>query len=255
MLSFKHILSYIKQLLMSLKVCQNNAVVHRDLKPANLFITRRNVLKLGDFGLARKIATDRSDPNVYYTSNVITLYYRPPELLMHCTRYGHEVDIWSVGCIIYEMMTRRALFKSSGYSKDEDKKNIEQLQAIFSICGTPDKTEWPEFFSYKGSEMFSSVLPNRLREHLEATIPEEYAESVDLLMRMLQLNPEKRISAEEAVMDPWIAKFRDELEPSRLNPIEFGELHQMEVSAQRHKEQARDKEKSLAVEKVKPTNI
>ena len=91
-----HIVSFIKQLLVSLKVCQDSHIVHRDLKPANIFITHDNVLKLGDFGLARQIC----DTNTRYTSKVITLYYRAPELLLDCKKYKYEVDIWSVGCII-----------------------------------------------------------------------------------------------------------------------------------------------------------
>lgn len=252
----KHILSYIKQMLMAMKVCKDSGIVHRDIKPANVFITRNNVLKLGDFGLGRKLSGDKRR----YTTKVITIYYRPPELLLAdrnaSSNYGHEVDIWSIGCMIYEMITKQTLFKSKQhYKTDEQKQHMDHLQTIFSICGIPSKEEWPEFSEYPASKLFaSSNLPNRLREHLEATIPEEYAGSIDLLMGLLILNPAKRISIEEAAKHPFIMKHG--IEPSTLPPIDFlAELHQMDVSASKRAREENSNREKLRVEKTIPLNM
>jgi serine/threonine protein kinase len=234
LLSEMHVISYIKQLLIALKVCHDNHIVHRDLKPANLFVTRKNVLRLGDFGLARKIV---QQPDVRYTSNVITLYYRAPELLLDCKNYGYEVDMWSLGCIIYEMMTKQPLFQSPRRSY----KAAEQLDAIWAICGYPDRQEWPEFEQLPGFPLVGKnrrKLPNRLPEHLERTIPGEFDGSIDLLLRLLQLTPSKRISAEQAALHPFIRRYGAEIEASRLAPIACAkELHQMAVSAEKKKRQ------------------
>ena len=225
-----HLVSYIKQLLVAIKVCQNSNIVHRDLKPANIFLTANNVLKLGDFGLARRIFENQTR----YTSKVITLYYRAPELLLDCRQYKYEVDIWSVGCIIYEILTKKPLFQCAVKSNEA----IPQAQAIFNICGTPDLEEWPEFKVLDKDSLFVGKvpLPNKLRQHLESTIPEKFKDSIDLLLQMLHLTPSKRISAEDAIMHPFIAKYGDSIEPSKLPPINStAELHQLDVSNERKK--------------------
>jgi serine/threonine protein kinase len=83
--------------------------IHRDLKPANILITPGNIVKLADFGLAKKI---EGAQHAAMTSEVVTIWYRPPELLMGCQDYGPEIDIWSAGCILYEMLTRNVLFQA-----------------------------------------------------------------------------------------------------------------------------------------------
>ena len=212
-------------------MCQDSHIVHRDLKPANIFITRDNVLKLGDFGLARKID---EETNKKYTSKVITLYYRAPELLLNCQKYRYEVDIWSVGCIIYELITKDPLFQCPR----ENAEAIPQAIAIFKICGTPDPDDWPEFKDLDKNDLFThkTKQPNRLKEHLEEKIPERFKDSIDLLLQMLQLNPSKRITAEQAMMHPFITKYGADLEPSKLPPINSkSELHQMAVSEKKKK--------------------
>lgn len=228
-----HIVSFIKQLLRSLKVCQDSHIVHRDLKPANIFITSKNILKLGDFGLARKIDDDNP---TRYTSKVITLYYRAPELLLDFKLYKYEVDIWSVGCIIYELISKDPLFQCPRDSPDA----ISQATTIFKICGTPDPEDWPEFTDIDKNELFvhKTKQPNRLKEHLEEKIPEKFSDCIDLLLKMLQLNPSKRISAEQAMMHPFITKYETDIEPSKLKPINSKtELHQMAVSEKKKKRQ------------------
>ncbi|KAH0794191.1 CMGC family protein kinase [Histomonas meleagridis] len=236
-----HIISYIKQLLLALKICQDSHIVHRDLKPANIFVTNENIIKLGDFGLARKILEDRV---VHYTSGVITLYYRAPELLMGCKHYKYEVDIWSVGCVFYEMMKKEPLFQCPRNAPSQE---IAQLEAIFDICGTPNLEEWPEAAEFEKFFNPKKPKPNRLREYLEEKIGSEYDGAVDFLLTMLQLTPSKRISAEEAYKHPFVQKHNLETEPSHLAPLNIPEKHQKLVT-----DENRLKNKEIDIKKSQP---
>ena len=115
--------SLMRQLMTVLYYLSIRKVVHRDLKPANMFITKNNVLKLGDFGLARELTA-----NSRYSDKVITLWYRPPELFLGSYEYGPEVDMWSAACIFYEMITHRPLF----YSHENKDDSMHPLQLFYS---------------------------------------------------------------------------------------------------------------------------
>lgn len=108
-------------------------MLHRDLKPQNLLINREGTLKLADFGLARAFGI----PVKNFTHEVVTLWYRAPDILMGSKNYSTSVDIWSVGCIFAEIIKRKPLF--AGQNEDE------QLKKIFQIKGTPTSEEWPGF--------------------------------------------------------------------------------------------------------------
>eukprot|EP01105_Mastigella_eilhardi_P019911 TRINITY_DN4705_c0_g1_i3.p1 TRINITY_DN4705_c0_g1~~TRINITY_DN4705_c0_g1_i3.p1 ORF type:complete len:290 (-),score=55.90 TRINITY_DN4705_c0_g1_i3:1087-1956(-) len=123
--STEQVKCYMKQLLEGLKYCHENGVLHRDLKASNLLVNNAGILKLADFGLARTF----SDSVPRYTNNVITLWFRPPELLLGATQYGPAIDMWSVGCIFVELLTGRPLFPG--------KSEQDQLDLIFNLCGTP----------------------------------------------------------------------------------------------------------------------
>ncbi|XP_064899631.1 cyclin-dependent kinase 2 isoform X1 [Columba livia] len=123
--------SYLFQLLQGLAFCHAHRVLHRDLKPQNLLINADGAIKLADFGLARAFGV----PVRTYTHEVVTLWYRAPEILLGCKYYSTAVDIWSLGCIFAEMITRRALFPGDS--------EIDQLFRIFRTLGTPDEAAWP----------------------------------------------------------------------------------------------------------------
>merc|ERR1712185_459314 len=123
--------SFLFQLLTGVAYCHHHRVLHRDLKPQNLLINREGELKLADFGLARAFGI----PVRSYTHEVVTLWYRAPEVLMESTCYSTPLDIWSCGCIFVEMATGRPLFPGS---RDQD-----QLVRIFKILGTPTVAPWP----------------------------------------------------------------------------------------------------------------
>lgn len=124
--------SFLFQLLKGIENCHKNKVLHRDLKPQNLLISREGILKLADFGLARAFGI----PVKNYTHEVVTLWYRAPDILLGSKKYSTSVDIWSIGCIFAELVNRKPLF--AGCSEED------QLKKIFSIRGTPSLDDWPE---------------------------------------------------------------------------------------------------------------
>merc|ERR1711937_423083 len=123
--------SFLYQLLCGVAYCHQHRVLHRDLKPQNLLINKQGELKLADFGLARAFAI----PVRSYTHEVVTLWYRAPDVLMGSRKYSTPVDIWSVGCIFGEMASGRPMFP--GYSEHD------QVMRIFKVLGTPNEETWP----------------------------------------------------------------------------------------------------------------
>lgn len=180
--------SYMWQLLQGLAYCHARRVLHRDLKLQNLLVDRKGNIKLADFGLARSISL----PIRTYTHEVVTLWYRSPELLLKATHYGPSVDLWSLGCIFAEMQTNRILFPGDS--------EIDQLYRIFRTLGTPDETTWPGFYSmpeYRRFAKFSS-------RGLDSYIGNEEPQALDLLVKFLTYDPATRISAKQALNHPYL---------------------------------------------------
>lgn len=125
---------YLKQLLEGLDYCHRNNVLHRDIKGSNLLLDNNGILKLADFGLARPF--NSSEKKQILTNRVITLWYRPPELLLGTFHYGPEIDMWSVGCIMAELLSKKTLFPG--------RNSIDQLDKIYQVCGSPNANNWPE---------------------------------------------------------------------------------------------------------------
>ncbi|KAG5999017.1 negative regulator of the PHO system [Claviceps spartinae] len=182
--------SFMYQLLKGIEFCHHNRVLHRDLKPQNLLINSKGVLKLGDFGLARAFGI----PVNTFSNEVVTLWYRAPDVLLGSRTYNTSIDIWSAGCIMAEMFTGRPLFPGTT--------NEDQIVRIFRIMGTPTERTWPgisQFPEYKPT--FQMYATQDLRSILHAIDPI----GIDLLQRMLQVRPELRISAHDALQHPWFS--------------------------------------------------
>ncbi|ONK75549.1 uncharacterized protein A4U43_C03F18060 [Asparagus officinalis] len=177
---------YMRQLLTGLHYCHVNQVLHRDIKGSNLLIDNDGNLKLADFGLARSFS---SDHNGNLTNRVITLWYRPPELLLGATKYGPAVDMWSVGCIFAELLHGKPILPG--------KNEPEQLTKIFELCGTPDEINWPGVTKIPWYNNFKPSRP--MKRRVREVFKHFDRHALELLERMLTLDPSQRISAKDAL--------------------------------------------------------
>lgn len=181
-----------KQLFEGLDYLHRRGVLHRDIKAANILVSSDGLLKLADFGLARFYAKRRQ---LDYTNRVITIWYRSPELLLGETQYGPAVDIWSAACVLVEIFTRHAIFPGDGGE-------INQLEKIYAILGTPNRAEWPGLVDMAWFEL---LRPSTRRPNVFA---EKYKERVtpaafDLLEAMFLYDPAKRPSASDVLEHPY----------------------------------------------------
>ncbi|KAL1366647.1 hypothetical protein AAHE18_03G374700 [Arachis hypogaea] len=184
------------QLLEGVKYLHDNWVLHRDLKTSNLLLNNRGELKICDFGLARQYGS----PLKPYTHLVVTLWYRAPELLLGSKQYSTAIDMWSLGCIMAELLSKEPLFNG--------KTEFDQLDKIFKILGTPNETIWPGFSKLPGVKVnFVKHQYNLLRKKFPATSftgsPVLSDAGFDLLNKLLTYDPEKRITAEAALNHEW----------------------------------------------------
>lgn len=189
--------SYLYQILVAILFCHKRRVLHRDLKPQNLLIGNNGVIKVADFGLGRAFGV----PVRAYTHEVVTLWYRAPEILLGSSRYSCPVDVWSIGCIFAEMVNKRPLFQGDS--------EIDQLFRIFRVMRTPTEELWPgvsELPDYK------PTFPKWIRDTLASQTPTLDKDGVDLLRGMLIYDPVSRISAKSAVNHPYF----DSLDKSTL---------------------------------------
>ncbi|KAB8304610.1 hypothetical protein EYC80_003986 [Monilinia laxa] len=173
--------------------CHENFILHRDIKPNNLLIAADGEVKLADFGLARNFA----DPQRTMTSNVITRWYRPPELLFGARHYSGAVDIWSVGLVFAEMVIRVPYIAGDT--------EVHQVSLLCRAIGTPNEDNWPGVTKLPEYTVPDPPHPVAPREHYLAMFGTAGPEGVDLLMNMLVLDPRKRITAREVLEHPYWA--------------------------------------------------
>jgi len=197
---------YMKQLLEGLHYCHTNGVLHRDIKGSNLLMNNKGEVKLADFGLARPFTEQQGQ----YTNRVITLWYRPPELLLGAVQYGPAIDMWSVGCILTELLGGRAIFPG--------KNEVDQLELIFKVCGTPNEHNWPDvdkqpwWHVFKPQKETKRCLIEALRKSASG-VPQE---ALDLVDRLLTLDPKKRATAAEALDSDYFWTLPEPAKPHQI---------------------------------------
>ncbi|RYP24525.1 hypothetical protein DL765_000545 [Monosporascus sp. GIB2] len=184
--------------------CHENFVLHRDIKPNNLLIAADGEVKLADFGLARSF----SDPYRPMTSNVITRWYRPPELLFGARHYSGAVDVWSVGTVLAELVLRTPFMAGNT--------EMHQINLICQAIGTPTEDNWPGVSKLPEYLVGMEVHPVRGREYFMGMFPTLGSEGVDLLMKTLSLDPKKRITAWDMLKHEW---WRKEPKPTRKKDL------------------------------------
>lgn len=198
--------SWMLMLMRAIWFCHQNFILHRDIKPNNLLIAANGEIKLADFGLARSFA----DPYQPMTSQTITIWYRPPELFYQARHYGAAVDIWSCGCVFAELIARDVLFRAWPESE------LGMLSLISEKVGTPTEENWPGVTSLPNYLPPSEITPLRNRDYWLAHFRSIGEIGVDLLMKMLLLDPRERLSAKRVLEHEfWTTSPR----PSRLEDL------------------------------------
>eukprot|EP00475_Leptophrys_vorax_P025634 TRINITY_DN3590_c0_g2_i1.p1 TRINITY_DN3590_c0_g2~~TRINITY_DN3590_c0_g2_i1.p1 ORF type:complete len:412 (+),score=87.46 TRINITY_DN3590_c0_g2_i1:35-1237(+) len=196
---------YILQLLLGLKYMHTAKIMHRDLKPANLLLGNEGELVIADFGFARTLdeqVEDDEEKSQELTKEVVTLWYRAPEVMLSEGRYdGFLVDVWSVGCIWAEMYNGKPLLPG--------RSDYDQLESTFRLLGTPE----PELLERlrSGSHLFEKERFKKFTgNHLAEKVPRASEAVLNLMARMLEVDPELRITVDEALRDPIFAEYLDE---------------------------------------------
>eukprot|EP01125_Pyxidicula_operculata_P006953 TRINITY_DN2375_c0_g1_i1.p1 TRINITY_DN2375_c0_g1~~TRINITY_DN2375_c0_g1_i1.p1 ORF type:complete len:509 (+),score=183.25 TRINITY_DN2375_c0_g1_i1:3-1529(+) len=223
--------SYMMMMLKGLEYLHGNWVLHRDLAPGNLLISPEGILKIGDFSLGKKYGEDANA-----TPDVVTIWYRAPELLLGATHYADSVDMWSAGCIFAEMMLRLPYFAGNT--------EISQIQQIFAALGTPTKDEWenidklPRYIKFK-------EWPRTPYRQIFSRSPAATDDALDLLDKLLKFDPNKRLSATEALQHVY---FRSQPQMTSSDAL----LLPSRVKARAQMNQAISSDKRRKLESGKP---
>ncbi|KAJ0250445.1 putative cell division-related protein [Hirschfeldia incana] len=194
---------YLQQLLRGLDHCHTRGVLHRDIKGSNLLIDNSGVLKIADFGLASFF--DPSHQTQPLTSRVVTLWYRPPELLLGATRYGAGVDLWSTGCILAELYAGKPIMPG--------RTEVEQLHKIFKLCGSPSEDYWvksrlPHATIFKPTQPYKRIVDETFKEFPQPALA--------LLETLLSVNPDDRGTANSALQSEFFSARPLPCDPSSL---------------------------------------
>lgn len=243
------------QAIKALKYMHSGELLHRDMKPSNLLLNSDCHVKICDFGLARSIADTSDEKSHVLTDYVATRWYRAPEILLGSTYYTKGVDMWSIGCILGELLGGQPMFPGES--------TANQLERILEVTGKPTKEDMKPIKARFTQEMIDGITIKRPIT-LQQLYPNASPDALDLLTKLLRFNPEKRLSAEEALRHPYLTQFHNpEEEPVCAHAIRIcmDDDTRFSISAyrknlykiivQRRKELRRKKEKLKQEKKAK----
>eukprot|EP00092_Neocalanus_flemingeri_P011404 GFUD01012287.1.p1 GENE.GFUD01012287.1~~GFUD01012287.1.p1 ORF type:complete len:363 (-),score=81.00 GFUD01012287.1:85-1173(-) len=183
----------IYQIMRGLKYIHSAGIIHRDLKPSNMAVNEDCDLKILDFGLARPTDAEM-------TGYVATRWYRAPEIMLNWMHYTQTVDIWSVGCIMAELLTGRPLFPGDD--------QIDQITKVLNICGTPTNETLSKITSEEAI-LYIRSLPTMEKKDFQTVFPGANPLAIDLLEKMLEVDADKRITAEQTLSHPYLEEYAD----------------------------------------------
>ena len=226
------------QLLKALKFIHSAGIVHRDLKPSNILINSDACIKICDFGLARSVMS-LTGKDIIMTDYVATRWYRAPEVLLGSTKYNSQADMWSVGCIFGELLNGKPMFRKPMFPGTS---TLNQLNKILEITGKPNKEDILSIQSELTQNMLENIN-NIKQKNLKSLFPKATAIELDLLGRLLQFNPNKRINVLEALEHPYVADFHEQYAESEIEcekPIKLDINDKAKYSVKEYKQKLFD---------------
>nr|QKG02511.1 Cdc2 [Locusta migratoria] len=183
--------AFLYQMILAILFCHKRRVLHRDLKPQNILVDGNGTLKIADFGLGRAIGI----PLRVFTHEIVTLWYRAPEVLLGANKYSCPIDMWSIGCIFAEMASKKPLFQGDS--------EIDQLFRIFRVLKTPTEDIWPGVTQLPD---YKPTFPNWVQYNLHSHVKNIDDDGLDLLKKLLVYSPADRLSAKQAIRHPYFDK-------------------------------------------------
>ncbi|TMW67487.1 hypothetical protein Poli38472_011107 [Pythium oligandrum] len=231
-LSADHIAYITYQMLCALRYIHSACIIHRDIKPSNILINRDCLVKICDFGLARGIDTPDGDATteLALTEYVVTRWYRAPELLL-ASKYTPAIDVWSIGCILVEMFTRKPLFPGHDH--------VHQLNLILQTVGSPTTPEDMAFITNTKAKRWMAKQERHSPKSLSTICPTASTDALDLMSRLLAFDPRQRLSIDEALAHPFLRAYRKpEMENLATAPFDFS----FELEADGQTKKSLDKE-------------
>ncbi|KAF9453570.1 Pkinase-domain-containing protein [Macrolepiota fuliginosa MF-IS2] len=199
-LTNEHVQYFVYQILRGMKYIHSASVIHRDLKPGNLLVNADCELKICDFGLSRGFNSVPDENATHLTEYVATRWYRAPEIMLAFRRYNTAIDVWSIGCILAELLMGKPLFKGKDY--------VDQLNKILDVLGTPEEHIIKKIGSDK-AQAYVRSLPIKKTVPFQKLMPNADPQALDLLEKTLTFDPTWRITVCEALEHPWLSSYHE----------------------------------------------